>query len=285
MGISNDDIVRINALYNKSKLVGLTEEEKEEQKFLRNKYIAAFRANLKGQLNSIRVVDDTGKTRALDRKNTLKAVIFDMDGVIFDSERGVRDCWEVVAKRHGLKDIGLLCDRCAGTTYEETGKRFREFYGEEVPYEEYKAECSALFHEKFDGGKLPIKKGVRELLEFLKENQVKLAVASSTREVTVIKWLEQGNLLSYFDKIVCGDMVKAGKPEPDIYVKACEELGVTGAGVFAIEDSYNGVRSANAAGIDVIMVPDLLPPTEEMKRTAHKIFEDLLLVMEYFKSL
>lgn len=284
MGISNEDIQRINELYNKSKLIGLSEEEKKEQSFLRNKYIAAFRANLRGQLNSIRVVDEKGNKKELDKKKHLKAVIFDMDGVIFDSERGVRDCWAIIAEKYGLKDIEKVCDRCTGTTYDDTKRIFEEFYGKDVPYEEYKAECSALFHERFDGGRLPMKKGVKELLDYLKERKIALAVASSTREVTVRKWLDQAGLTSYFDKIICGDMVKKGKPEPDIYIKACTELGGSGSGVFAIEDSYNGIRSAVMAGIDAIMVPDILPPTEEMRQKAQKIFDNLLEVKAYFET-
>lgn len=285
MSISNEDIKRINELYNKSKLVGLSEEEKKEQSFLRNKYIAAFRANLRGQLESIRVVDEQGNKRELENKTSLKAVIFDMDGVIFDSEKGVRECWEIVAEKYGLKDIGILCDRCAGTTYDDTKKMFAEFYGKDVPYDEYKAECSALFHERYDGGRLPMKKGIKEILTYLKERKIPLAVASSTREVTVKKWLDQAELTPFFDKIICGDMVEKGKPEPDIYIKACEELGGTRSGVFAIEDSYNGIRSAVAAGINAIMVPDILPPTEEMKKSAYRIFDDLLQTMDYFKEL
>lgn len=285
MSITNEDIKRINELYNKSKLEGLTEDEKKEQSFLRNKYIAAFRANLKGQLNSIRVMDEKGNKKELERKKTLKAAIFDMDGVIFDSEKGVRECWEVVAEKYGLKDIITVCERCTGTTYEDTKRIFGEFYGKEVPYEEYKAECSALFHERYDGGRLPMKEGIKEILSYLKDRGVALAVASSTREETVKKWLNQADLTKYFDKIICGDMVEKGKPAPDIYIRACEELNVNRTGVFAIEDSYNGIRSAVAAGIDVIMVPDLLPPTEEMKEKAHKIFKDLIEVMEYFKEL
>lgn len=285
MGISNEDIKRINELYNKSKLVGLTEEEKKEQSFLRNKYIAAFRANLRGQLDSIRVMDEKGNKKELDVKKSLKAVIFDMDGVIFDSEKGVRDCWNIVAEKYGLKDIETVCDRCTGTTYEDTKRIFAEFYGKDVPYEDYKAECSALFHEKFDGGRLPMKKGVKEILEYLKERGISLAIASSTREVTVRKWLEQAGLTEYFDKIICGDMVKKGKPEPDIYIKACAELGNIRSGVFAIEDSYNGIRSAVAAGIDAIMIPDLLPVTKEMEEKAYKIFDDLLQLRDYFQEI
>lgn len=285
MGVTNEDIKRINELYNKSKLSGLTEEEKKEQAFLRNKYIAAFRANLKGQLDSIRVMDERGNKKELDVKKSLQAVIFDMDGVIFDSEKGVRECWEAVAEKYGLKDIISVCERCTGTTYEDTRRIFGEFYGKDVPYEDYKAECSALFHERFDGGRLPIKKGVKEILSYLKDRGIALAVASSTREVTVRKWLDQAGLTEYFDKIICGDMVENGKPAPDIYIKACEELGLTRTGVFAIEDSYNGIRSAVAAGLDAIMVPDLLPPTDEMKKKAHKIYKDLTEVMAYFKTI
>ncbi len=216
--------------------------------------------------------------------NTIKAVVFDMDGVIFDSEAKVLESWLVVAEKHDIQDIEKLFRRCLGTTYAETRRLALEFYGEDFPYDEYKAEVSALYHERYDGGRLPTKPYIRELLEYLRSEGISIGLASSTRRQVVEQQLDWAGILHYFDKLVCGDMVSRSKPHPDIFLKACEELYVAPENAVAIEDSYNGIRSAHAAGMIAIMVPDLAPPTEEMEQLAHVILPHLGAVIEYMES-
>ena len=216
--------------------------------------------------------------------SSLKAVVFDMDGVIFDSERKVVECWTVVAEKYGIKDIKKLCRMCLGTNSAETKRIALEFYGQDFPYDEYKGEASALYFERYSDGRLPMKEGVRELLEFLKERGLMVALASSTRSAVVLSQLENAGILPYFDKVVCGDMVSHSKPHPEIFLKACEELNVAPENAIAIEDSYNGIRSAHAAGMRPIMVPDMAEPTEEMERLAEVILPSLLKVREYIKN-
>lgn len=211
----------------------------------------------------------------------LKAVVFDMDGVIFDSERKVVECWIEIAEKYGIKDIEKLCKMCLGTNAAETKRIALDFYGEDFPYEERKKEQSALYHERYDDGRLPMKIGVKELLDTLKAKGLKIALASSTRRIVVENQLRDANLLPYFDKIVCGDMVSHSKPHPEIFLKACEELAVAPENAIAIEDSYNGIRSAHAAGMRPIMVPDMAEPTEEMERLTEVIMPSLLEVKEY----
>lgn len=211
----------------------------------------------------------------------LKAVVFDMDGVIFDSERKVMECWIEVADKYGIKDIEKLCRMCLGINADETRRLALEFYGEDFPYDERKDEQSALYHERYDNGRLPMKTGVNELLEFLKVKGLKIALASSTRRFVVENQLRDAGIIHYFDKIVCGDMVSHSKPHPEIFLKACEELSVAPECAIAIEDSYNGIRSAHAAGMRPIMVPDLAEPTEEMEKLAETVLPSLLEVRDY----
>ena len=194
----------------------------------------------------------------------MKAVVFDMDGVIFDSETLVFRMWKVVAEKYGVADIEETCRACLGINATVTREIFFERYGQDFPYDKYKKEMSDLFHANAAGGKLPKKPGIRELLEYLRRENIKTAVASSTRRDLVTRELEEGGLLSYFDEIVCGDMVSRSKPEPDIYLEACRRLQERPEDCYAIEDSYNGIRSAKRAGMHPIMVPDQAAPTEEM---------------------
>ena len=164
----------------------------------------------------------------------MKAVVFDMDGVIFDSESLVIETWQEVAKRHHIEKIEEVCMKCLGTKAAASKTIFKNAYGEDFPYDDYKAEMAVLFHERAAGGKLRQKPGIKELLAYLREKGIKTAVASSTRREIVLRELEEGGLLSWFDRIVCGDMVTRSKPEPDIFLKACELLEVEPKDAYAL---------------------------------------------------
>lgn len=215
----------------------------------------------------------------------LKAVVFDMDGVIFDSERAVTECWKVIAEKYNIPNIHEACVECMGTTRDATREIMFRRYGNDFPYGEYKKEVSDLFMEKYGEGRLPKKPGVEELLSFLKEKNIKIALASSTRKAVVEKELTDAKLIHYFDKVICGDMVQRSKPEPDIFMKACDELGVKYDEGIAIEDSYNGIKSASRAKMHPIMVPDMAPVTDEMEQLADEIFKSLYEVKEYIQNL
>ena len=217
----------------------------------------------------------------MNRNILYNAVVFDMDGVIFDSERAVMQCWKEVASRHNIPDIEKAILACTGTTMVRTREIMLNLYGADFPYDEYARESSAIFHSRYDGGRLPMKPGVKELLTFLKERGKKIALASSTRQQVVTDELRDAGIIGYFDRIICGDMVSRSKPAPDIFLKACEELNVSPSDSYAIEDSYNGIRAAHAGGLHPIMVPDLLPADEEMQSLAEIVLPSLTSVMEY----
>lgn len=217
----------------------------------------------------------------MNRNILYKAVVFDMDGVIFDSERAVMQCWKEVASRHNIPDIEKAILACTGTTMVRTREIMLNLYGADFPYDEYARESSAIFHSRYDGGRLPMKPGVKELLTFLKEHNKKIALASSTRQQVVTDELRDAGIIEYFDRIICGDMVSRSKPAPDIFLKACEELNISPSDSYAIEDSYNGIRAAHAGGLHPIMVPDLLPADEEMQSLAEIVLPSLTSVMEY----
>lgn len=213
-----------------------------------------------------------------------KAVVFDMDGIIFDSECLVIECWKVIADKYKVPDIEAACRECLGVNATETRQKFLNRYGQDFPYDEYKSEMSKLYHDNYDGGRLPMKTGVVELLQYLKKNEVKVALASSTRRAVVVQELTDAGIIEYFQVVIGGDMVTRSKPQPDIFLKACEELQVAPEEAFAIEDSYNGIRAAAAGHLRPLMVPDLMPPTEEMQGLSEKVFENLLDVKAYLEG-
>lgn len=214
-----------------------------------------------------------------------KAVIFDMDGVIFDTEAMVLSCWKVIGGTYGLTGIEEVFHRCIGTNSAETKKVVQDYYGEDFPYEVFRKRASDLFQTKRKEEGIPVKRGARELLSYLKINGYTMGLASSTRKAVVVDELEQAGLLAFFREIVCGDMVTHSKPHPEIYQCVCDKLGLDPAQTYAIEDSFHGVRSAHAAGMKVIMVPDLLIPDEEMKKLTWKILPSLMGVLGMFQQM
>lgn len=129
--------------------------------------------------------------------------------------------------------------------------------------------------KKYSHGRLPLKPGVKELLESLKQKSLRIAIASSTRTQTVREEIRDANLLSFFDEIVGGDMVERSKPAPDIFLKAAEVLEASPESCCVIEDSYNGILAAEAAGMFPVMIPDMLPPDHRMHEKAGLILDSL----------
>ena len=210
-------------------------------------------------------------------------VIFDMDGVIFDSERAYVDLYKQFAPKYGLDDIDAVHRACMdsiGVTVEKTREIFCQAVGREFDYEAYRADVQKELTKKF----YDRKPGVYEIFDWLKEIGASIALASSTRYPTVKRMLDHDDLTKYFDAIVCGNMISHSKPHPEIFLKAAQELGVEPSTCYVIEDSYNGVRAAHAAGMHALMVPDILQPDEEIRSLAEAVLPSLIDVKNYLQN-
>lgn len=214
-----------------------------------------------------------------------KTMIFDMDGVIFDTENLCLACWQFVAAKYDIDGIEEVFRQCVGVDASDSERLLREWYGEDFPCDLFRRESSFLFHKKTREKGMPVKAGARELLSYLKVNGWRVGLASSTRRAVVREELEQAGLLGFFEVIVGGDMVKRGKPAPDIYLKACGEMKIRPDTAYAVEDSRNGLFSADDAGLRVLLVPDLIEPDAEMEKRAFQIFPDLTEVRRYLSGL
>ena len=214
-----------------------------------------------------------------------QAVVFDMDGVIFDTERLVIEFWKEVAKKHNIPNVEHTCIQCLGTNRVRTREIFLENYGADFPFDPYRAEVTELFNTHYKGVPLPTKPGIRELLNYLQEHDIKVGLASSTAQHLVRDEIGTAGLLPYFQTLVCGDMVEHSKPAPDIFLKACEILNADPTKSIAIEDSFNGIRSAHCAGMTPIMVPDQVQPTDEIRTLAFHVMPSLLDVLNWLKTL
>lgn len=210
-----------------------------------------------------------------------KTIIFDMDGVIFDTERLILSCWQIEAAKYDIPNIEDTFKKCIGTNVDTTRQILFDTYGKDFPYDKFRPEYRDLFYQKIEKDGLPVKHGAREILSFLKVNGYRTGLASSTRREVVEQELTDAGLRNFFEVLVGGDMVKKSKPEPDIYWKACELMRVKPEETYAIEDSKNGVISAKTAGLKVLHVPDIIEPDEEMTEMADEIFEDLIQVRNF----
>lgn len=214
----------------------------------------------------------------------MRTVIFDMDGVLFDTEKLCQDSWIAVAEERGLPGMEEIFPRCIGLNANDSRQVVLGAYGQDFGYDDFRKRASEWFWEYIENNGLPMKPGVNELLRWLKENGWTVGLASSTRGESVRKCLERAGIRDYFEEVVTGDMVEHSKPLPDIYLLACSRLGAEPAESYAIEDSPNGIRSAHAAGMHPLMVPDMITPDEEMRRLSEKIFDSLGGVLEFFQE-
>lgn len=211
-----------------------------------------------------------------------KAVVFDMDGVIFDSEKLYRKHWMISAKEYGIPEETMreLCNLIAGATKENNERLMKSRFGEDFDYMQFRGKTMDRMDEEIAQNGLDLKPGVKEFFAFLKERGYKVGLATSTQRERAERNLCNAGILDVFDASVFGGMVERGKPFPDIYLRACRELGVQPAEAVGIEDSINGVKSAKEAGLYTVMVVDLISPTEEIRQIADGIYDSMFEVME-----
>ena len=205
----------------------------------------------------------------------LAAVVFDMDGLLLDSERVAQDVLLKAAEVLGSPVTSEAALKMIGRNTASCYLYLTELLGDERAVTSLLEKTHELYEAEFESGRIPLKPGVLNLLDALDDLRIPRAIATSTKKHIAVRKLTKVDVVTRFDFIVGGDEVVHGKPAPDIYLKACESLGVEPARCIACEDSAFGIQAAFTAGLRAILVPDLLTPTEEMKRHAWKVVSDL----------
>ena len=215
----------------------------------------------------------------------IKAIIFDMDGLMIDSERVTFECYQ-----ERLKDMNLTMDEefyktLLGKPIKGIYQRFYDVYGNDFPIENVIQDVHQLMAERFETEGVPVKKGLVELLHYLKDNNYKTIVATSSNRDRVDKILAQAKITEFFDDSICGDEVTKGKPNPEVFLKSCQKLGVNVDEAIVLEDSEAGIQASYDANIKVICIPDMKYPEKQYEEKTFKIFKDLTEVTAYLKSL
>ena len=215
----------------------------------------------------------------------IKAVVFDMYGVLFDTERISEETWRKIGQKRHMERIDEAHTGCIGLNRNDGEALLRRMYGQSFDAGAFIEEARRENARVIDEQGLPLKPGVREILHYLQERQMPVAICSSTNVKTIQSHLERTGLTGYFQVIIGGNLVEHSKPEPDIYWKACEALGMQPQDCMAVEDSPNGIRSAARAGMQTVMVPDLVPPTPELLALCARKEESLLTLLAYLKKM
>ena len=213
----------------------------------------------------------------------IKAVIFDMDGLMIDSERTTFNGYIEVMKKMNLTISEEFYKTLLGRQVHFAYEQFHKVYGEDFPIEDVIKDVHIYIGELFEKEGVPIKKGLVALLEYLKENNYKTIVATSSQRERMEHILSLAGVLDYFDDSICGNEVKNGKPNPEVFLKACEKIGVDPQEALVLEDSEAGIQAAHSADIPVICIPDMKYPALEYETLTTKILDSLDDVIDYLK--
>jgi len=209
--------------------------------------------------------------------NNFDAVIFDMDGLLLDSETIALATFIEACREIGFEPSNMgPYFRCIGTNWATTREILIEGYGDDFPLDAISQIWGEKYHRETLTKPVTKKEGALKLLQYLEGEVVKKAIVTSTRKENALIKLTNAELLNFFTFVLGGDEITSGKPHPEIYLTAAEKLGVAPAACLAIEDSDNGVLAAFNAGMVVIQVPDLKQPSDEIRALGHIIAASLI---------
>ncbi|MFL2028680.1 HAD family hydrolase [Loigolactobacillus zhaoyuanensis] len=214
----------------------------------------------------------------------VQGVIFDMDGLMFDSEKLYYQANLAAAQKMNLNYSDDYYERFIGASDEDLMAFFREAFGSEAQVQEFMQLTYQEIDRAIHHNELQKKPGLDELLAFIDQHQISKAIASSNFKTKISDFLTATQLASQFPTIISMDDVTKGKPAPELFLTALAALGTPAAETLVLEDSRNGLLAAQAAGIPCIIVPDLITPTAEMQALALEIVPDLFAVRDFIKS-
>lgn len=213
-----------------------------------------------------------------------KLVIFDMDGLMIDSERKTYEGYKEVLAAKNIEFSFDFFKKLLGRPIKENEKTFKNYYGQDFDFKRIVGEVHTYVHYSFEKEGVPIKEGLISLLEYLSGTGCRLAVATSSDKIRVDAILNSANLSKFFDFYICGDEVKHGKPHPEVFLTCCEKAQVDKENAMVLEDSEMGISAAYHAGITCIAVPDMVKPGISFQDKAYIVVDSLNDVLTIVKD-
>lgn len=213
-----------------------------------------------------------------------EAVLFDMDGLMFDTERLAKLAWTEVGARYGVEIGEAVLSRIRGATPEASAAVFREAFGAAFPYYEARAERKAWVERFISEKGVPVKRGLTALLPCLQSAGIHTAVVSSSAEAVIRRCLELTSLNGFFEAVAGEEHLGRSKPAPDGYLTAARELHVRPSACLVLEDSANGLLAAKNAGMTAVCIPDIAIPEEKALQTAAAVLDSLDQVWEWMEQ-
>ncbi|WP_296883994.1 HAD family phosphatase [Thomasclavelia sp.] len=214
----------------------------------------------------------------------IKAVIFDMDGLMIDSERVTFEGYQHVLAKENLTMSEEKYKTLLGKPVKAVHDLFKEDYGPQYDVDQIIKDVHAYIAKRFETEGVPLKPGLVELLKYLKENNYKTIIATSSHRNRVDLIVKQAQIDQYFDDSICGDEVTKGKPNPEVFLKACQKLQVSPQDALVLEDSESGINAAYNADIKVIGIPDMKYPEEKYVKMTYKIMDNLFQVKDFLEE-
>ena len=215
----------------------------------------------------------------------VSGIIFDMDGILIDSERQSNEGWLWAAGQLGLDMPMWLIDSFKGAPAELCCKFFDDYYKGVIDYWEAKELRTQHVYKIRETEGIPVKKGVKDIFEYIRNNGLKCAVATSTRRESAEKTLHEIGVWDYLDAVVYGDEVERGKPEPDIFLRAAKAIGVNPSEAVVVEDSINGIKAGYAAGMRVVHIPDTIAIDDDIRKLTYMVCDDLNGLIDVVESI
>lgn len=220
----------------------------------------------------------------MEKQLEIELIIFDMDGLMFDTEKISYIGWKEAAQKYDYKIDKDLFEKTVGANLTKTKEIYLNYFGNNFPFDLIKDERIKVSDNIIKTNGVPVKKGLYDLITYLNQSNIKKAVATSTSRSRALNLMKLVKINNFFDYILCGDEIKNSKPNPEIFLKVADKLKCSPDNCLVLEDSETGIVAAYQAGMIPIMIPDMKEPSKEIQNFIFRRMDNLLDVKSFVEE-